>query len=256
MSEKWMKIKDELFERWVSLESGKWRKFKAERLKTWLEPVKLPPSEYEEADERYSKFMQQKLLEVEERKKAGKPVKSWETAEDPERKAGWRGQKWFSIMLRHLRVSHDSELSFKSSFENRWLEIKDKIGFDFKDWLALKHKWEINPDISIKDFGTIEIKTMKPKAEDFKIKKVAWDHNPSLYLIVLRTCDESMLEFQFIGWLHGHEVYGLKVQPKHWVLYPKTHYYGEAKDLRSPKNFLQRLLNVSRANPSRLQREE
>jgi hypothetical protein len=231
---------------WKPLKASEWKSFKAEKLKKWLEPISLPLSVYEEADRRYNKLMQQKKLLAEEHVKAGESVEDWETAEDPERKVGWRGQKWLSEMLFDLKVAHLPELGIETSLDDHWREIKEKLvdlGLRIQDWIDLKYKWEINPDINIWDFGTVEVKT------SFNIKKNAWDSKPSLYLVVVKVCDEEMLEFQVSGWLYGHDVYKLKVQERLLPLYPKAHYFGDAKDLRKPKEFLQKVLEVSKANP-------
>jgi len=224
-----------------------WEKFRNEKIKQWLKPVSFTPETYEESDKRYTKFMEQKKLISEEKKKAGTSVKDWETKEDPERKVGWRGQKWFSEMLFDLQVVHETELKAITPFDDKWLEIKEKLfslGFSLQDWITLKYALEINPDMNIRDFGTIELKT------SLNIKKNAWDSNPSLFLVVLKVCDKGKaLTFQFLGWLYGYEVYKLKVQEEN-MLYPKAHYFVEdIKKLRKPRSFLEMVLNVSRANP-------
>jgi hypothetical protein len=236
----------------MSLSPTEWRKFKAEKLKKWLNPVSLQPSIYYEADKRYEKFMQQKKLIAEEKTKAKEPIEEWETKEDPERKVGWRGQKWFSEMLFDLQIPHIAELKIETPFDDKWVKIKEKfidLGLNLQDWIELKYKFEINPDIYILDFGTVEVKT------SINIKKHAWDSNPSLYLVVLKNCDKEMLEFQFLGWLYGHEVYKLKFQEKSEI-YPKAHYFGDVQDLREPKKFLEKVFEVSKAKPQRQSRQK
>jgi hypothetical protein len=240
---------------WKPLPLKEWRKFKAERLKKWLEPVELDEDIYKEADERYENFMRYKKLMAELLKKTGLEIDEWELKEDPERKAGWRAQKWFSEMLFDLQVVHTPEFKLPHLSEQFFKVDLEQLGLSINDWRTLYYSLGIGPDINIHNFGTIEVKNMKLGTEIFNVKKNAWDQNPSLYLTVLRTCDESMLTFQFVGWLSGMQVYGLKVQSKIYGVYSKSHYFGKPKELRKPESFLRMLFGISRANPSSGKRE-
>lgn len=243
-----------IIEKWSNLQGPfppkEWRKFKAEMLEKWLKPVNLPDDYYREADEKYETFMRQKRLMAQLLRKHGEKIDSWELKEGSERKAGWRAQKWFSEMLFCLRVTHWSDLK-TPSLSDQFFEIDlKKLGIPLYEWKNLYYYFGIAPDINISDMGTVEIKSMEVGAEVFDVKKRSWESRPSLYLAVLRTCDESMCTFQFLGWLYGVEVYKLKVQEAD-RFYPKTHYFGEPKELRKPKSFLKMLFRVSRANPSK-----
>jgi hypothetical protein len=225
-------------------------------LKKWLSPLPLSDHTYSEADERYKTFMKYQRLMAELLKKAGQDYGNHETKEGPERKAGWRAQKWFSEMLFDLQVSHTSELKIPH-LSDQFFEVDlEQLGLSIQDWRTLYYSIGIGPDINIHKFGTIEVKSMKAETEFFNVKKNAWDSNPSLYLVVLRTCDESMQKFQFLGWLYGVEVFRLRVQPKMLGAYWNAHYFDEPKELRKPNDFLRMLFEVSKANPANKKREK
>lgn len=234
---------------WKPFPSRLWNKFKNKMIEKYLNPVPLSSETYTEADKKYEKFMRQKKLMKELLEKLGENVDYWTIEEDLKRKAGFRAQKWFSEMLFDLRVRHGSELKTFGLSEHFFQADLKQIGLDINDWKTLYYKLGIGPDIRIEWFGTVEIKSIKPDSDIYNVKKVPWDSQPSIYLVVLRICDEEMLTFQFMGWLYGFEIYELKVQPSNNLLYPVEHYYGNVKELRSPKTFLEKLLKISRANP-------
>jgi hypothetical protein len=232
---------------WKPLPPTEWRKFKAEKLKKWLNPVSLDSYTYKKADERYENFMKQKRLMKELLEELGEKVSDWELKAGPERKAGWRGQEWFFNLLMDLQVANIPELKTPYLSEEFFKVDLKKLGLTTQDWRSLYYNLGIGSDINIFNFGTIEIKTMKAEAERFNVKKDSWDSRPSLYLAVLRNYDKEMLEFQFLGWLYGMQVYKLRVQPEN-KFYP-AYYFGELKELRKPEAFLKMLFKISRAKP-------
>ena len=220
-----------------------WEIFKNAKLRKWLNPVAFPESIYSEADKKYEEFMQQQKLFREFLKKHGERVDSWLLEEKSERKVGFRAQKWFSEMLFDLKVPHDSELKWQTLSENFFKVDLDELGLTLNEWKEIYYALSTGPDINIDNFGTVEVKSTN------NIKKTAWDSNPSLFLVKVKACDKESLSFQFVGWLYGHEVYKLRFQKKEFPLYPKSHYFLEDKELRNPQEFLEKLLEISRAKP-------
>jgi len=240
---------------WKPFETLKeWRKFKAEKLKKWLEAVELDKRNYREADTNYKTFMQNKKFVWEMRKNVGLKVSPWEKVKDPKRLGGFRGQKWFDEMLWDLKVAHGCDFKTSSPLsQSQWSQLLQKIkefkftpqrAFDI--WEKMKNQMEMNFDIYI-DLGPVEVKTIPFEgSEEVNIKKTPWDSKPSTYLAVVKTLDKNMLSFQFVGWVYGYEVFKLpEVDPRQRG---RPRYY-RCENFRAPKNLLDMLLEISKYNP-------
>jgi hypothetical protein len=208
---RWGKLKSEIQETW--------EKTKNKRLEQCLKPYTLVEGDLKEPDNAFNR------LKEEIAKRNPKTVDEWLQKEGTERSGGFRAQKCFSEMLFTLKVGHDSELKYLNP------------DFDFK----------------VSRIGTIEVKHIPfgKEVSIFNIKESAWKNKPSLYLAVLKGCDEDLKTFQLAGWLYGHEVFQLNYQPKDKPLYPRAHYWGTIDDLRRPKTLLKILLEVAWDNPFR-----
>lgn len=237
-------------------------------LEKWIKEVKLDSSVYSEADKRFEDFKKSKELEFKERTKIGKSVKVWAKSEYPERVGGFRGQKWFDEMLFDIQVfPHHSDLKTTSTFTlEQWSLLKQKIdemNFSpdeaYNKWLEIKNCLEINFDMEVFALGHIEIKTLPFKTfrgkiqeiENVNIKKTPWHAKPSTYLCVLKTCDEEMETFQFLGWLYEHEVFRLPVDE----VFAKESgqplfYFAKVENLHPPETLLSTFLELSKNNPA------
>ena len=210
---------------------------------------------YEEADAKYEEFMTQLRKEAKFLKKYGGEIDLWKLKEGPKRKAGFRAQKWFFEMLMDLNVVSSSELKAKTyslpdKLSDKLLRFDlRKLELSLDEWKELYYKVAIKPDIDIQKLGRVEIKCIGPDDEIFKIKKIAWNHNPSMFVVVVRRCDEDLTEFQFLGWLYGFEVYSLELEKADGYSTHADFYFGKLKQLRKPKMFLKKLLQASKANP-------
>ena len=258
----------------MKLSRKEWRKFKKGILEKWLGEVKLDAQVYSEADKKYEEFKKARELEFEERRKAGFEVSSWEKVEAPERLGGFRGQKWFDEMLWDMQVfPHHSDLKSGSEFTlEQWSLLRQKIeelGFApkeaFQKWLTIRQCIEIGFDIEIDKLGHFEIKTLpfrlfkgkREEVRDVNIKTTPWHAKPSTYLCVLRTYDQSMETFQFVGWLYEHEVFKLPVEDVlHEAVGRPIFYYEKVENLHSAKKLLEMFLKLSKKNPYRIEAPE
>lgn len=216
-------------------------------VKEWLKPINYEDVAFGEAKKKHDELMEQNKIVYQALKNAGEPVKEWMIKEEPKRLHGLQAQKCFCEILWALEINHGSELkhppnkTVKKIIENQ--EALTKIGFTIKEWITIKYKLEIKPDIYIKHFGTIEIKNVEPKEKIVNIKYRAWNNNPSTYLCVMKRHNNT---FQFIGWLHGYQVFKLPYQPKSQIpYYPTAFYYTKLSKLHKPLRFMRKLHKVS-----------
>jgi hypothetical protein len=177
----------------------------------WLKPKKLSGQSLDQADSKYQMFIEEMRKKAEEKRKRGEDVDDHLLSDDPERKAGFRGQKWIDQMLFDMGIPHNTY----------W---RDDL-----------------PDTVVWGFGSLETKAIPEIERSYvDIKKSAWEIHPAIYLTVVKICDSTHETFQFVGWLYGHQVYDLEFIPK-GAAHPRASYRAQISDLNDPRRFLKKL---------------
>lgn len=103
-------------------------------------------------------------------------------------------------------------------------------------------------DILIRPCGTFEVKSSPIGQNHVNIKKIAWQNEPCLFLIALKTINIEQPTFKLLGYMKGLDVYKLKVYEG--IHFGLDYYRAEPKNLKTPEQLLNMLLKHSSEKPS------
>jgi hypothetical protein len=199
----------------------KFEAWKEEIIQKWLKPHRWEELTYHFAESKTEDFL--KMVQEKEQAEDLKwlqergIVKTWKHEDKTGILRGFRGEEWVRSMIEDFGVS-----VYQPRLEEQ--EIYDLV---------------------VHLLGTLEVKTSKV-GYDFIGIKSTFVKRPSIYVIGLKTCDEDLSTFQFMGWLYGHEVYKLKLNRK--MPYEPC-FTPSFEELHKPTDFFKELIEISKYNP-------
>jgi len=185
-------------------------KFSFEVKKKWLGKVAIKDVD------RIQHVKQEAKAYLEELKNRGT---HWKTKQWENVYRGMLGEEWITIMLNDMKI------------KSKHATFKDDLPYD----------------ILIRPCGTFEVKTSPIRQDHVNIKKIAWQNEPSLYLIALKTVNIEQPTFKLLGYMKGIDVYKLKVQQG--IYHGLDYYRVEPKNLKTPNQLLNMLLKHSTEKP-------
>ena len=181
-------------------ENEEWIEFENQNLEKWLSQQDLEEFRLKEPDEHYGKVMK----EIASKNITDKS--SWKTEDTPERKGGFRGQKYFYECLMDMEVNCTSE--FKADTNGHDI-IVESLAATF--------------DVKIMAYG-----------KDYANIKDTWKKNPSKYYIFVKACNPEYTKFQFVGWLNDDDIPKLDFTTKKQAQ-GNAYFTAYEKDLNGPE---------------------